>query len=220
MTDESSELVTLADPRSPVAEAYRTLRANIALSSLDLPVRSILLTSAGPDEGKSTTIANLAVAFAQAGSRVILVDCDLRRPSLSKLFGLSNERGLTTMLVAETEPAPLQDTSVEGLRLLASGPPPPNPSEVLGSKRLERALAALVEQADIVLVDCPPVLTVSDASILSRKVDAVLLVVSAGRTKRDQSARAKQLLDRSGARVLGAVLNNARLDASAYSYYS
>ncbi len=220
MSVESSELVTLADPQSPVAEAYRTLRANIALSSLDHPVRSLLLTSAGPDEGKSTTIANLAVAFAQAGSRVILVDCDLRRPSLSKLFGLPNDRGLTTMLVAETESAPLLETSVVGLRLLASGPPPPNPSEVLGSQRLERALAALVDQADIVLVDCPPVLTVSDASILSRKVDAVLLVVSAGRTKRDQSSRAKQLLDRSGARVLGAVLNNARLDASAYSYYS
>ena len=220
MSVEPSELVTLADPRSPVAEAYRTLRANIALSSLDHPVRSLLLTSAGPDEGKSTTIANLAVAFAQAGSRVILVDCDLRRPSLSRLFGLPNDRGLTTMLVAETEPAPLLETSVVGLRLLASGPLPPNPSEVLGSLRLERALAALVDQADIVLVDCPPVLTVSDASILSRKVDAVLLVVSAGRTKRDQSSRAKQLLDRSGARVLGAVLNNARLDASAYSYYS
>jgi capsular exopolysaccharide synthesis family protein len=221
MPVDHADLVTLANPRSPVAEAYRTLRSNIQLSSLDRPVRSLLVTSASPDEGKSTTLANLGVTFAQAGTRTLLVDCDLRRPSLHTLFGVANDRGLTTMLISDDRGAsPIVQTPVEGLRLLPGGPPPPNPSEILGSQRFQTLLAGLQADADLILFDCPPALAVSDAAVLSRHVEAVLLVASAGKTKRDHAARARQALERAGARILGVVLNNARVDAAVYSYYA
>jgi capsular exopolysaccharide synthesis family protein len=214
----ASDLVTLANPRSAAAEAYRTLRTNIQLSSIDSPIRALLVTSASADEGKSTTLANLAVAFAQAGQRVVIVDSDLRRPSLHTIFGVANERGLTTMLLEDDAPAPLVETSVPGLRLLASGPIPPNPSELLGSKRVEQAIERLRADADLLLFDAPPVLAVSDAAVLSRRVDAAMLIVSAGRTKRDHASRARQQLERAGARLLGVVLTNATVEEAVYSY--
>jgi capsular exopolysaccharide synthesis family protein len=214
----ASDLVTLANPRSAAAEAYRTLRTNIQLSSIDSPVRALLVTSASADEGKSTTLANLAVAFAQAGQRVVIVDSDLRRPSLHTIFGVANERGLISMLLEDDAPAPLVDTAVPGLRLLPSGPIPPNPSELLGSKRVEQAIERLRADADLLLFDAPPVLAVSDAAVLSRRVDAALLIVSAGRTKRDHANRAKQQLERAGARLLGVVLTNANVEEAVYSY--
>ncbi|HEV8638990.1 MAG TPA: CpsD/CapB family tyrosine-protein kinase [Chloroflexota bacterium] len=214
----NADLVTLANPRSAVAEAYRTLRTNVQLSSIDEALRTLLVTSAGPDEGKSTTLANLGVAFAQAGHRTILVDSDLRRPSLHALFGIPNDRGLTTMLLQDDAPAPLVETPIEGLRLLPSGPVPPNPSELLASRRLEGAIARLVGDADLVLFDSPPALAVSDAAVLSRRVDGVVLVVSAGRTRREHAARARQVLERAGARLLGVVLTNASAEDAVYSY--
>jgi capsular exopolysaccharide synthesis family protein len=214
----ASDLVTLANPRSAAAEAYRTLRTNIQLSSIDSPIRALLVTSASADEGKSTTLANLAVAFAQAGQRVVIVDSDLRRPSLHTIFGVANERGLTTMLLEDDAPAPLVETSVPGLRLLASGPIPPNPSELLGSKRVEQAIERLRADADLLLFDAPPVLAVSDAAVLSRRVAAAMLIVSAGRTKRDHASRARQQLERAGARLLGVVLTNATVEEAVYSY--
>jgi non-specific protein-tyrosine kinase len=214
----NAELITLANPRSAVAEAYRTLRTNIQLSSLDQPLRTLLVASAGADEGKSTTLANLAVTFAQAGRRTILVDSDLRRPSLHVLFGTPNDQGLTTMLLQDDAPAPLLDTPIEGLRLLPSGPVPPNPSELLASRRLEGAIAWLRDAADLVLFDSPPALAVSDAAVLSRRVDGVVLVLSAGRTRREHAARARQVLERAGARLLGVVLNNASVEDAVYSY--
>jgi capsular exopolysaccharide synthesis family protein len=212
------DLVTLSSPRSAAAEAYRTLRTNIQLSSIDSPIRALLITSASADEGKSTTLANLAVAFAQAGQRVVLVDSDLRRPSLHTIFGLANERGLTSMLLEDDAAAPLLATAVEGLRLLPSGPIPPNPSELLGSKRIENAIERLKADADLLLFDAPPALAVSDAAVLSRRVDAVMLIVSAGRTKRDHASRARQVLERAGARLLGVVLTNASVEEAVYSY--
>src|SRR5215470_13679657 len=128
-------LIALRDPRAPAAEAYRTLRTNIQFSSLDKPLRTLLATSTAPDEGKSTTLANLAVTMAQAEQRVILVDCDLRRPILHTLFGLVNEAGLTSMILAQEDAPPLQETGVPGLSLLASGPLPPRPADILGSRR-------------------------------------------------------------------------------------
>jgi capsular exopolysaccharide synthesis family protein len=150
----TSPLIALSDPRSPAAEAYRTLRTNIMFSSLDKPLRTLLVTSTAADEGKSTTIANLAVTMAQSEQRVILVDCDLRRPSLHTLFGLPQEPGLTSMILdqGEGEP-PLQRTQVPGLLLLSSGPLPPRPADILGSKRMEATTARLRELADIVLFD-------------------------------------------------------------------
>jgi capsular exopolysaccharide synthesis family protein len=220
MSLEIESLVTIADPRSPVSEAYRTLRTNIQFSSLDRPVRTLLVTSTSAAEGKSTTIANLAVTFASAGNEVVLVDSDLRRPSLDRIFGLNNGQGLTSIMLDDSDPAlVLQPTQVERLRVLTSGPLPPNPSELLGSQRLDRILKTLSESVDLVLLDCPPIIAVTDAAVLARKVDAVLLVVNAGKTRREHAARARQLLDKVNANVLGVVLNNAQTDTSLYQYY-
>ena len=214
-------LVTLADPRSPAAEAYRTLRTNLEFSSLDQPLRTLVVTSAAPEEGKSTTLANLAVAEALAGKRVILVDADLRRPSQHQWFGLKNAAGLTTALLdegARREP-PLQDTRVQGLRVLTAGPLPPNPSELLASPAMAEVIARLGQMADLVLFDAPPVVAVTDAAVLSAQVDGVLLVVQAGRTKREHIARAQTLLEKVRARVIGAVLNDVKTDTTVYRYY-
>jgi non-specific protein-tyrosine kinase len=223
MTDHQPDhLITVADPRSPVSEAYRTLRTNLDFSSLDKPIKTMLVTSAGPEEGKSTVLANLAVTTAQAGRRVILVDCDLRRPTLHNIFNLKNDVGLTTMVVddAAMESPPLRDTGVEGLQLVSSGPLPPNPSELLGSRRMEEIIAALLERADVVLFDAPPVVAVTDAAVLATKVDGVLLVVNAGGTKRDYARAAKARLEKVNANLLGAVLNNVRFDVSLHRYYT
>jgi capsular exopolysaccharide synthesis family protein len=215
-----SRLVTYTHPRSPVAEAYRALRTNIQFSSLDKPLETFLVTSTGAKEGKSTTAANLAITFAQASSQVILVDADLRRPSQHRLFGLPNEEGLTTMLLEDRDELPLQYTAVPGLRLLSSGPLPPNPAEVLGFRRMDEGIARLTEEADLIIFDTPPIIAVTDAAVLSAKVDGVLLVFSAGKTKRDHARRAQSLLEKVNANLIGAVLNNAKLDRSAYSYYA
>jgi len=214
-------LVTLSNPRSPISEAYRTLRTNLQFVSLDKPLQSLLVTSPGAEEGKSTMLANLGIAMAQSERKVILVDCDLRHPTLHQLFGLAHKRGLTTMMVEEAAMSdpPLQETSVPGLWLLASGPLPPSPSDLLGSRRMDRVLDALKERADVVLLDSPPVVAVSDAAILATKVDGVLLVVSAGQTKRDSVQAAKAKLQKVNANLLGAVLMNVALDASLERYY-
>jgi non-specific protein-tyrosine kinase len=218
---EATTLITVAQPRSPVSEAYRTLRTSIQFLGLDRDLKTILITSAGPNEGKSTTLANLAVTFAEAGREVIAVDCDLRRPSLHTLFDVPNERGLTTAISDEI---PLSEvlisTSVPHLRVLPSGVVPPNPSEILGSQRMDRVIAGLRDLADIVLFDAPPTIAVTDAAVLGVKVDGVLLVVSAGKTKRDHAVRAKGLLEKVNAKVLGVVLNNVKFDGSLYQYYT
>ena len=217
----SDLLVTIYSPRSPISEAYRTLRTNLQFVSLDKPLQSLLVTSAGPEEGKSTVLANLAVAIAQTEKRVILVDCDLRRPSLHKLFGLGHREGLTTMMVDDNamNAPPLQETVVPGLLLLASGTLPPSPSDLLGSQRMDRVLAVLKEQADMVLLDAPPVLAVSDAAILATKADGVLLVVSAGQTRRESVQMAKTKLEKVNANLVGAVLTNVSLDTTLQCYY-
>ena len=213
-------LVTLRDPRSPVAEAYRALRTNIQFSSLDTSLHTLLVTSAGPDEGKSTTLANLAIVMAEGGSRVLAVDCDLRRASLHTLFDLDNSRGLTDVIRDEAAaPLPLQETAVPNLQVLTSGPLPPNPSQLLGSPRMMRVLDALRAAADIVLFDAPPVVAVTDAAQLAPRVDGVLLIIDAGATRRDIARRARAQLDKVNARLLGVVLNNVPLDSQTFGYY-
>ena len=212
-------LITLTDPRSPVSEAYRTLRTNLEFFSLDEPIRTLVVTSPGPNEGKSTVLANLAVTLAQGGKKVILVDCDLRRPVQHTLFELDNTAGLTMMMLDEAE-APLRETPVEGLRVLPAGPAPPNPAELLGSRRMKEAIAALLEQADVLLFDAPPVMAVTDALVLAVQTDGVLLVVKAGGTKREHVQQAKERLDRVNARIVGAVLNNAPTDQALHGYYA
>ncbi|MBK9713717.1 MAG: CpsD/CapB family tyrosine-protein kinase [Kouleothrix sp.] len=212
-------LIALRDPRSPAAEAYRTLRTNLQFSSLDKPLHTLLATSSAPDEGKSTTLANLAVTIAQSEQRVILVDCDLRRPTLHALFELPNEAGLTSMILSpEDAPIPLQETGVPGLSLLTSGPLPPRPADILGSRRMEAVIARLRAEADIVLFDTPPVVAVTDAAVLATRVDGVLLVFQAGKTSRDRARQARQILEKVKANIVGVVLNNAEVEKE-YGYY-
>lgn len=222
ITQEKTALITLTNPRSPIAEAYRSLRTNLEFSSLDQPLRSMIVTSAAPEEGKSTTLANLAATMAQAGKQVILADCDLRRPAQHRLFGLANTAGLTTMVVDDQamDSPPLQDTDVLNLWLLASGPTPPNPAELLASRRMTDIIAALLDRADMVLFDAPPVIAVTDAAVLAAKVDGVLLVLRAGKTKREHVQKARALLDKVNARVVGTVLTNVQPDASLQYYYA
>lgn len=218
---ESADLVTLKDPTSPISEAYRTLRLNLQFAALESRLPTLLVTSPGPGEGKSTTLANLAVTVAQVDQRIIVVDCDLRRPCLHRLFGLPNDTGLTTMMVDDQALAvpPIQTTPIKGLLLLSSGPLPPRPSDLLGSVRMDKVIARLVELADMVLFDAPPLMAVPDAVVLATKVSGTLLVVSAGETKREQAQRAIERLRKVNARIVGAVLNNAPVDAALQSYY-
>ena len=215
----SLDLVTLTDTRSAQAEAYRRLRTNLEFSSLDHPLHTLLVTSAAPNEGKSETLANLGVISAQGGKRVLLLECDLRRPRLHEIFGLSNNSGLSTAVLDPHTPLPLQETEVPNLRVMTSGPLPPNPADLLASERMGAVLQALVEDADLVLLDAPPVIAVTDAALLAAKVDGVLLVVKAGQTKREQVQRAKDLLQKVNARLVGAAMTNAALDRSSYGYY-
>ncbi len=212
-------VVSLLEPSSPSAEAYRTLRTSIRFLAVDRPLRIIQVTSPAAGEGKTTTTANLAVALARAGERVVIVSCDLRRPRLHDFFGLSNHVGLTSVLLGEVPlSSALQPVNeVNRLWLLASGPLPPNPSELLSSARAAEVLNGLQSFADTVLVDCPPVLPVTDAAVLSAKVDGTLLVVTAGDTTRKQVARTVELLRQVNAPLVGAVLNNAPAEG-AYTY--
>jgi capsular exopolysaccharide synthesis family protein len=216
------DLITLTNPRSPAAEAYRTLRTNLYFSSLDQALETLVVTSAAPGDGKSTTLGNLAVTMAQSEKRTILVDADLRRPALHKLFDVSNSQGLTTMAVEDSALAepPLSPTGVENLWLLPSGPLPPNPAEILGSRRMEDIIAALKARADLILFDAPPVIAVTDAAVLGTKTDAVLLIVRAGKTRREHALRARELLEKAKVRLVGAVLNNAPLDRAMGGYYA
>ncbi len=182
----------------------------------------MVVTSAAPDEGKSTTLANLAVTMAQAGKKVILVDCDLRRPSQHQIFNARSSPGLTDLVRDESLLAnpPLQETPVANLKLLTTGQLPPNPSELLGSRRMDEIIAALLTRADVALFDAPPIIAVTDAALLSAKVDGVLLIISAGKTRREQARKAQALLEKVNARLIGTVLNNVKLDTSLQYYYS
>lgn len=217
--DRLHSLITLADPRSQSAEAYRTLATNLQLSRVDGPLRTILFTSAAPDDGKTTTLANLGVTVARGGRSAILVDCDLRRPGLHEVFSLANDTGVSTCLQenASLERA-LQATGIPGLRVLTSGPPPPSPADILGTEAAAQLLRSLAAQADLVLIDAPPVTRVADASILAPRVDGVVLVIAAMRTRREDALQAKTQLERVHANVLGVILNNARVDRNAFRY--
>jgi non-specific protein-tyrosine kinase len=214
-----SQLITLTDPRSAAAEAYRTLRTNLMFSSVEQPIHTLLVTSAAQSEGKSTLLANLAVTFAQSGNKTILVDCDLRKPSQHEIWGVTNERGLTTMMLedAAMSTPPLLATDIENLQILPTGPLPPNPADLLSSQRMSGLIGVLKARANYVLFDAPPVLAATDAALLGSKLDGVLLVVRAGHTRREHAARARESLERLHVRILGAVLSNApRENGSSY----
>ncbi len=213
------DLITITDPRSPISEAYRSLRTNLSFYSLDNPIRTLVVTSPAEDKKKSETLANLAVTLAQSGKRTILVDCDLRRPSLHTFFDAQLEPGLTNFVLEDSDKIPLQNTGVENLHLLTCGTKPPNPADLLGSKKIDNLIVTLQEEADIILFDAPPVTAVTDAAVLGAKVDGILLVITAGKTRRDHAERAKALLETAKVRIIGATLVNAPKDSSVGSYY-
>lgn len=213
-------LIAKKDPKSPITEQYRTIRTNIQYASVDQAIRSIVVTSSGPMEGKSTTTANLAVVFAQQGKKTLLIDADLRKPTAHYTFQLPNTLGLTSVLTKQVE---LMDaihmTDVENLFVLTSGPIPPNPAELLASVSMEYLLKEAYNLYDFILFDTPPVLAVTDAQVLANLADGSILVTSSGTTDRDGAIKAKELLSNANAKLLGAVLNNKKADKNTHYYY-
>lgn len=214
-------LITLTNPSSPITEQYRTIRTNIQFASATgQQIKTIVVTSSGPGEGKSTTAANIAVVFAKSDQRVLLVDADLRKPVLYKTFQLNNTSGLSTVLsssgsIVDT----IQRTPVENLSILTSGPKPINPSELLSSPRMDQILAEASQLFDVVIFDMPPVVAVTDAQIMSSKTDGTLLIVRENMSRKESLSKAKELLDMVQARVLGVVYNGAEHSQDAGYYY-
>ena len=213
-------LITNLNPKSPISEQYRTIRTNIQFSSVDEELRSILFTSSGPGEGKSMTTANIAVTYAQQGKSVLLVDADLRKPTVHYTFRLDNLKGLSNVLVGDVllEEA-IHTTSIDHLDVISSGPVPPNPSELLGSRKMRAILERAKQQYDLVIFDTPPVLAVTDAQIMADFVDGAMLVVRSKVTELDAATRAVEALKPAKARLLGTVLNDREKKGSNYYYY-
>ena len=208
------------NPLSPITEQYKTIRTNLQFSSVDGDLNSLLLTSSGPSEGKSSTTANLAIVFAQQGKRVLLIDADMRKPTLHYTFRLDNRKGLSSVLVGEaTLEEAIISSEVPGLDLLSCGPIPPNPSELLGSKSMKGLHAETTSQYDIVIFDTPPVLAVTDAQILANLCDGVIMVVRSNQTEYEEAIKAKELLSIGKAKLLGAVLNDRVMKKGQYYYY-
>ena len=214
----TTNLVTITDPTSPAAEAYRRLRVNLLAAGRDDPLQTLLVVAAGLDAEKARTVANLAVTFTKMGKRVILADCDLRHPAQHTLFDLDNDTGLTSALEHADAPLPLQSTKLAGLKVLTSGSSVAVSSDLLASPVMRDLIARLRDEADVILFDAPPVVLATDAAELATQVDGVLLTVSAGQTKRDDALRAKDLLAKVGARLVGAALINAPVDAELRKY--
>ena len=206
------------DPKSPIAEAYRTLRTNIQFSSIDKQLQTIVVTSSGATEGKSTTATNVAASFIQMGKKVVLIDADMRRPRLAKIFDLPNHEGLSNALY-QNEDIHKYIRSVNGVNVVTSGPIPPNPAEMLSSDRMKAAIEGLKKSFDYVIVDSPPVSYVTDGAILSSLCDGTLLVVAAGQTDQRQAISAKEQLDKVSANILGVVLTKIPTKGKGYYKY-
>lgn len=215
---EEVTLIANTDAKSPVSEAYRTIRTNIKFSNIaGHELKTILLTSATPNEGKSTTISNLAVVMAQAGYKVVLLDCDFRNPTQHKMFKLRN-KGLSNCVATGSDVMEIiQDTNVENLYVLPSGPVAPNPSELLASQNMVDVLETLKQHFDYVLIDTPPIMPVTDAAVISGKVDATIMVIAAGAVSPAIAVEAKTRLEQGGAHIIGVVLN--KVDVAASSHY-
>lgn len=212
------KLIVHEEPKSPISEAFRTLRTNLQYAKADEKLQTILVTSSGPGEGKSTVIANLAVALGQSNKKVILVDCDLRKPVQHRIFERKKE-GVTNYLAQDIPlQSVLQDTDIPNLRLITSGPIPPNPSELLGSAKMQRLLDELKTMSDYILIDAPPTIAVTDASVLASKVDGIVLAIGVGVNKPQMVKRAKDLLINAKGKLLGAVLNRVEIEKE-HSYY-
>ncbi len=218
---KNNEPITQSQPRSPISEAFRSLRTNVRYTSVDRPIRKLIVTSPTPEDGKTTVTGNLAVVMAQSGANVVLVDADLRRPRLHKVFGLDNKIGLTSIFISPSdrfEPI-AQTVRTEGLKVIPSGGTPPNPSELLASRKMSDFLNQVAETNDLVLIDTPPVLTVTDAVALSHSCDGVLLVVKMGQTKQSAFTQAVENLRQVNANIIGVVVNDVDVRSARYHYY-
>lgn len=215
---EKIELIVETDSKSPISEAYRAVRTNLQFAGVGKTMKCISFTSSTPSEGKSTTISNIALAIAQDNKKVLLIDADMRKPVQHQIFGLFN-KGLSNCIAMDMplEEA-IQPSEHPNLDILASGPVPPNPSELLGSQRMEDLLQKVTQIYDYVLIDMPPVLAVTDAAVLSSKVDGVVFVVKSGKISPDEAKLAKTRLEQAGANILGAVLNAVPQRHSGYGY--
>lgn len=213
-------IITQLRPKSPIAEQYRTIRTNIQFSTLENEIRTIVITSSGPGEGKSTTAANLAVVLAQQGKKVLLIDADLRKPTAHYTFGVKNTLGLTNVLTKQSVLASVvHETEIENMKLLTSGPIPPNPAELLASASMDELIQEALKEFDTIVFDTPPVLAVTDAQVLANKADGAVLVVSSGKTEKEGAVKAKDLLVNAKAKLLGVVLNRKEQKQSEYYYY-
>lgn len=216
--DLSGRLVTVLDPDGIAAEAFRTLRTNLFYATVDTPPKVVVLTSSGPREGKSTTCANLGVVLAQADKSVLIVDCDFRKPVVHKVFGLRNLRGAVNVLAGEHALQEVWQEPLPGLWVVTVGPLPPNPTELLSSRRFAEFVEQVRQRFDFVLLDAPPVELVSDAAILATQSDGVLFVVDAQKTRKGAVRQSMRSLEAVGASVLGTVMNNAQGGVGAYYY--
>lgn len=215
-----NQLEIVNRPKSVISEQFRTLRTNILFTSSDVAIKRLMITSSEPGEGKSTVSANTAAAFAQAGYKTLLIDGDMRKPTQHKIFGYPNAIGLSTLIAGQTEiTTAVHVTEVENLSLLTSGPVPPNPAELLSSLAMENLLDKLGEFFDVIILDTPPVLAVTDSKIVANLVDGSLLVVNAERTHRDKVIDAKAQLDKSDTKILGVVLNDLSVKEEGRDYY-
>lgn len=220
-TSPEGRPITQDQPRSPVAESFRSLRTNVKFSSVDVRLRRILVTSATPQDGKTTISGNLAIAFAQSDMQVVLIDADLRRPQQHHRFGLSNKVGLSDLMMRPLEDIPevIQPTTVPGLKIIACGSIPPNPAELLGSKKMIQILDYLGEENDLVIVDTPPVMSVTDAAAIASGMDGVILVAKPGSTKLAAFQQSVEQLQAVGAHILGVALNEIEPRSRRYGYY-
>lgn len=215
-----ARLITHFDPKSPISEAYRTLRTNIQFHKFENECPAMLVTSSTPKEGKSTTIANLAITMAQMGSKILLVDTDLRRPVIHSVFGLRKEKGVTNFLLGKMSfEEIIKPTIIDNLYVITSGPLPPNPSEMIASDEMDDFIRLAREHFDVVLFDSPPIIAVTDAAIMSAKIDGLLLVVRAHQTQKNAVRHAKNLLENVESNILGCLLNGVSAKRSYGSYY-
>lgn len=220
MNNHRRSLIAQYEPNSVVVEQYRTIRTNIEYAGLNEQMQTIMVTSAAPEEGKSTTIANIAVVFAQQGKKVLLIDADLRKPTTHYTLSLSNAYGLTTVLTKQkTLRDSITSTNIPNLDVLTSGPIPPNPAELLGAQAFNEMLDELKGMYDTVLIDTPPILAVTDAQILANKCDGSILVLSSGKTEIEGAKKAKDILSKGSGKLLGAVLNQKVSKKDDHYYY-
>ena len=213
------KLITVVNPLAVISEQFKTIRTNINFSTPDKDLKTMVITSSVPSEGKSTVSSNVAVVFSQEGKRVLLVDADMRKPTVHHTFNLPNTSGLANVLTRQaTIDEVIQDSCIEGLKIMTCGPIPPNPAELLASQMMTTVMNDLVSRFDVIIFDAPPILSVTDAQILGNKCDGAIIVANTGVVEKAAVLKSKELLMASQAKILGVVLNNYKLERDHYYY--